>query len=712
MHTKKSIKTMLVLALATALVPIAAYAADDVSDTAYVIIEENSTDHGNGTLSESPDNNFKFETGNVTVNAAGQSYAPEYIQKNGLYAASYVGVETDKTLNVEAGNVTVTNNDQSQEDKAGVRIDAYGNVSHKVNVKNITSDAIGLDIYKGGENQKPISVKAGDITSKKDGVNVLVADGVSKIDVGNVLLTNSELPYLGATAGVKGIFISSGNTLTAKDITSSDVGAALTATQSGGVDFKSGNIKAKADGLVAIVSVAEEQETDTPGSITATVDGSVDAGFKGVVSEVYGVERGSVDITVNGDVKASDNGVELSTGKFNEKKPLKNKVTINGNINTSGDVLPTGILAEYTCDGSTIEANVNGDVNVSGSNSLGVYFRSLSSPSNHLVNVQGNVNSDSVGIYCYEGQEEQGPYFDVLVSDTISADNVGVLLEEELDSGRMYNNLDLTVWKIKRNENGNVAELGRVSDYGTGSIEFFGADERTRKFEESIKYIIKVEKPTGGHKLIALCDDGSSLDVSHNYQIAYEGDTVILKALPKKGYRVVSAYNGLDGEKVALRKDANGNFYIKVPKGGGVYLSALFEKIKYTISYDLQGGLFEGQTGVIKFQSAYGDKITLLPAPVRSGYRFVCWQGSNYMPGDTYKVVGDHLFTAVWEKIEDEKCDCKTKKCCCKCDKCNCTSKIKTGDERNKTAWLYAVFAAISGFVMSIFPKKSRKSEK
>ena len=175
---------------------------------------------------------------------------------------------------------------------------------------------------------------------------------------------------------------------------------------------------------------------------------------------------------------------------------------------------------------------------------------------------------------------------------------------------------------------------------------------------------------------------------------------------------MVSAYNGLSGEKVALSKDANGNFYVKVPKGGGIYLSALFAKIKYTISYDLQGGTFEGQTGVIKFKSAYGDKIVLLPAPTRTGYRFVCWRGSNYMPGDTYKVIGDHVFTAVWEKIEDEKCECKTKKCCCKRDDCNCSSKIKTGDERNKMAWLYAAFAAISGFVMSFFPKKSYKSEK
>lgn len=45
-----------------------------------------------------------------------------------------------------------------------------------------------------------------------------------------------------------------------------------------------------------------------------------------------------------------------------------------------------------------------------------------------------------------------------------------------------------------------------------------------------------------------------------------------------------------------------------------------------------------------------GDTITLPSAPVREGYTFSYWKGSKYNPGDAYTVVGDHTFTAMWEK--------------------------------------------------------------
>lgn len=41
---------------------------------------------------------------------------------------------------------------------------------------------------------------------------------------------------------------------------------------------------------------------------------------------------------------------------------------------------------------------------------------------------------------------------------------------------------------------------------------------------------------------------------------------------------MTGAYNG-QGEKVDLLKDANGNYYVEVPKGGAVYLSAKLEAI-------------------------------------------------------------------------------------------------------------------------------------
>ena len=75
-------------------------------------------------------------------------------------------------------------------------------------------------------------------------------------------------------------------------------------------------------------------------------------------------------------------------------------------------------------------------------------------------------------------------------------------------------------------------------------------------------------------------------------------------------------------------------------------------KKKFTISYDLNGGTLDGKTGVITIRTEEGSTITIPEAPVREGYRFTYWKGSEYYPGDSYKVESDHTFTAQWKKDE------------------------------------------------------------
>jgi len=44
------------------------------------------------------------------------------------------------------------------------------------------------------------------------------------------------------------------------------------------------------------------------------------------------------------------------------------------------------------------------------------------------------------------------------------------------------------------------------------------------------------------------------------------------------------------------------------------------------------------------------ETITIIDAPVKDGYSFICWKGSEYQPGDQYVVEADHTFIAQWEK--------------------------------------------------------------
>ena len=77
-------------------------------------------------------------------------------------------------------------------------------------------------------------------------------------------------------------------------------------------------------------------------------------------------------------------------------------------------------------------------------------------------------------------------------------------------------------------------------------------------------------------------------------------------------------------------------------------------KPMYTITYDLNGGSFEGSTENIAETYKTGTEISIHEAPVRDGYKFMYWKGSEYQPGDKYTVTEDHTFTAQWEKVPDK----------------------------------------------------------
>ena len=74
------------------------------------------------------------------------------------------------------------------------------------------------------------------------------------------------------------------------------------------------------------------------------------------------------------------------------------------------------------------------------------------------------------------------------------------------------------------------------------------------------------------------------------------------------------------------------------------------EAKRFTITYDLNGGSFDGSTEAIKEVHEKGTVISIHEAPVREGYTFRYWKGSRYDPGDEYTVTEDHTFTAQWDK--------------------------------------------------------------
>lgn len=86
-------------------------------------------------------------------------------------------------------------------------------------------------------------------------------------------------------------------------------------------------------------------------------------------------------------------------------------------------------------------------------------------------------------------------------------------------------------------------------------------------------------------------------------------------------------------------------------QGRGTTLYAQWESSWRTVTFDLNGGTLDGQTGMIHVEAKKGDVIRVLDAPTREGYSFEYWEGSEYYPGDEYLVDESHTLTAVWKEI-------------------------------------------------------------
>ncbi len=74
----------------------------------------------------------------------------------------------------------------------------------------------------------------------------------------------------------------------------------------------------------------------------------------------------------------------------------------------------------------------------------------------------------------------------------------------------------------------------------------------------------------------------------------------------------------------------------------------------YRISFDLDGGEYEGHTGEWTPELEEGSVITL-PELTRSGYIFDHREGSKHYAGETYTVSEDHSFKAIRTKEQKEK---------------------------------------------------------
>lgn len=668
----------------------------------------------------------KVENGDAEANitVAGDVNANGGSDTYGIYAYG----NWNSNTNIEVGGNISADGDQS----FGIYVN--GGEDASLSVMNITAGGSisangesGMAIDAEADNEAIINIEAGDINANGQYGKGIVTKATGASEIGVTI--NGDISAMGE--GGAGIYanVSEGgvnNIMVNGDITAGSDGIEASAGSGIAIGARLDSEKATANitvnGNVTGIENEGIMAMSSGDNINVTVNGDANGNVGiGILQMVWAMESSFVEIsdpeTVDGyeayEVIIDETTEEIYMMVDGEKVMLDVDVTTFAIRDQNGEVQNVGV---YTSD-EEFKYWILKDYDKS------------NEPADTVIIVDGDVTGETSGIRVLSynlmgimgrnpgGDEDQANTLmaDVLITGTLSGGESAVLL---MDDGTIDNNLTLTVWAVEVGEDGTIAKSESRDE----------TKDKAEEFEKNIKYIIKVEQPEKGGMLSAVSEFGEPLEKSHDYDVALEGEKVLLKVDLEEGYKVVAAYNG-DGEKVPLLQDAEGNYYVEVPKGGGVYLTAELDLEEYEIVLDFGTGPLDGETGPLNgetgplvIKAKYGDTI-ILPEPKREGYKFLYWEGSKYYAGDAYVVREGHTLKAVWEKLEtpmQEETEKpvapteteKTTPTKAATPTAVATSTVKsgaplTGDETNIFNWMALMLLTVAG-VAALIEKKAR----
>jgi len=488
-------------------------------------------------------------------------------------------------------------------------VDAFLEVNGNVTLTN-DSESSGVYVAAGAGNATAIIT--GSVSAKaQDLVNALeirgnrpLSGGTATIKVSdNVSAESKTLAY-----GVDSYYgvVDVGGNVTAK--AEENGGRACGIYSNSDESIKAGgNINVEGLSANGVYANTEEETTlDITGSVSAT--GKAAYGLSLQTAECYDQQMGAPATNPDGSIKSGKLSVTVGNG-----------ITAVS-TGTNPDTHPSSQGIKFGNFGETLSVDVTGDITVESPIGRAVGITTLREeyadevflpfvPGKSEILVHGNVFSDGIGI----GLDTLGEDTDIniLVENEIQAKSAGVLIRKSRYAKENITTMPkLTVWKIQVNDKGNVVEAQATTrdlpDVG-GAPE---ADNTLASdFEKQIMYIVTVEQPGENGTIKAVDKDGNALSQSYGFDVAHEGDKIILAADLDEGYEIAAAYNGVD-EKEELSKDEDGNYYIIVPKGGGVYLSVELGKIEYTVKFTDEDG-----TELQSSSVPYGDKPSFAGDP-------------------------------------------------------------------------------------------------
>ena len=595
--------------------------------------------------------------------------------------ADEVGLDADgETKAADSVEVSTTANDTIVK---GVTAENGGTatIAGDVSASNAASDpsngsvAVGVDVMETSGSTSTVTV-GGDVSASTNSTRGDPYDYANGVEAGSDDIGSSAV--LDVTGNVSATTTGTGEA----------TGIYADSSTFSSTEVSTGNVEAEAKGTgtatgIDVQAGAESTITVTAGDVEVEAEQSnlpdINPDATGILAIV---NDATADITVDKlDVEA-----EVGTAQgIDVEAPGGGNVTItvDGPMTVTGVEYAQGVSMDVGT-GSTVALTVNDDVTVEAEDGAfgpgnGMYIKMNGGEATIVVN--GDVASSGSGI---QVAGDTG-LVDVTIDGDLDAATTGLSIEDNADVSFLItesikageigieigntvttDNLEVTVWQIDTN---------KVN--GEDHVAVEGGDkkvtETSKKLEENINYIIKINPSQ--QSIISLTGTTNK----DGFDTAHMGDKVAMKVNVPSGYQVTGAY-GDKGETLPLKKDAGGNYYVIVPMGGGVYLSAVLSPamivsngsgsasvedsgsyysyagtLRYvTITFELnEGRTLSGNPGPIIKKVPAGTWVRLVTAPKRSGSNFERWHTDDpsikvSQPNESFCAMGDVTFTAKW----------------------------------------------------------------
>ena len=653
--------------------------ADDVPESGSEFVVE-ITDTGNGVEGVATVDGTVLEPQKADGSIIGidlTAYDPEYTTPGYTEVRVYTTGETENSVNYKGEDVSTTtvtvNGDVNGEVYVSgddANIDGRDDVTALTVNGDITSEYTGIwaeTYYDTSENGTAASIvtTTGSVSSTKNiGVSVYTYGEKNGVAETSITVGGS------VTGKYDGIYIDSEAYDEASAQTNVTVGENVTAKADGGY----------AQGIIISAYTdlsGEETDAKPTNTVNVEVGGGVFAEGVGAMGiQVYGVDEpftGTATVTVNEDVKATateGGAFGLNVNAAGEGSAVTLDVGGVAASSTGEKVYVAGVDV-YAEGKASVTVTVGEDgISAKGGNTYNNTGASLrvEGDSTASLSVAGDVTADGEGIvlvgYADPEDEEDVPgHIDVFVEGTVSGGENSILLPSSLVSSALESsNVDLAVWKAELNKDGHVvgttdfdrqkAILKEALDAGYMTQEVYEqhlaelkeveetSSQNAAAIEESIKYLIRVEKNGNGAYKEYKGLDFTNAEMVNDYYAATEATEVTLKSM--NGYKVISVVDSENGANTYVTKDANGVYHILIPKGGGVWLNVKVEKIEASSGPDYVPVIVLG-----KVTSRDGSVLTLFND---KSYTLAYADGTKER--GSWKFAGDQLVFTNPDKVE------------------------------------------------------------